>query len=108
MKHLVIVEFTTVLIATTGCICHGNKKDTTDTATPVSYTMYGRYEDCGLIFDQYGEVWEYHQSGVNDHTNVRVYMNDNGTPDANKDDVVLHIVEDSTIEGDASLLFLNQ
>ena len=71
-----------------------------------TYEMVGRYNDCGLVFDEYGQVWEYWQDGVADHVNVRIKMSDNGTPDDIKDDKVLYVEEDSTLEGDASLYWL--
>lgn len=71
-----------------------------------TYEMVGRYEDCGIIFDEYGDIWDYWQEGVSDGVNVRITMSDNGTPDYIEDDEVLNIVEDSTLEGDAGMYWL--
>lgn len=73
---------------------------------PQEYTMVGKYADCGLVFDQYGDIWEYWQADVPDNVNVRITMSDNGTKDIIEDDIVLNIEPDYSLKGDASLYWL--
>jgi hypothetical protein len=95
----------TILMITLGLTICGKPVEAPRVA-PKEYTMAGRYHDCGLVFSEDGNIWEYWQEGVADDVNVQITLHDNWTPEDIEDDVILDGEEDTSLQGDAGLYWL--
>lgn len=88
-----------IVVAILAILALAKMNEAPETPTYETYETVGMYADCGLVFTEDGNIWEYWQEGIANHSNVRVTMSDNGTPEDIEDDEVLEIVEDATIVG---------